>query len=388
MHDYTQDAIDALLDGHADTLYDERGIWPTRLAKTWRARVPTRSMLMMVDASAGVRLSFRTRASSVVLVGDFYTLSIDGENRWGNPTLNLVTDGASRTVEIVTESQVTLHSRADELAFSHGSPSRLRFELPPEREKSIVMWLPHNAISRLRLLSADAPLLPIDDDRPTWLHHGSSISHCLEASSPSETWPALAAVDLDLRLINLAFAGNALLDSFVARQIRDTPANLITLKLGINLVNAAAMTLRSFVPAVEGFLDIIREGHPTTPIVLISPITCPMHEIQAGPTSVDEAGVCYRQDDLAQSSDSLSLVRIRQALESVVARRSADSELHYITGPSLFNEEHVTQGMLPDGLHPSPVGYRVMAANFAHQYRALGLVLEPLKQARVAGAAL
>jgi hypothetical protein len=45
--------------------------------------------------------------------------------------------------------------------------------------------------------------------------------------------------------------------------IRDAPADLITLKVGINLVNADSMRERTFRPAVHAFLDTIREGIPT-----------------------------------------------------------------------------------------------------------------------------
>ena len=56
-------------------------------------------------------------------------------------------------------------------------------------------------------------------------------------------------------LINLGLGGSALLDPFTARAMRDTPADLISLKIGINLVNTDLMRPRAFTPAVHGFLD-------------------------------------------------------------------------------------------------------------------------------------
>ena len=44
---------------------------------------------------------------------------------------------------------------------------------------------------------------------------------------------------------NLGFSGSAMLDPFTARTIRDQPADLISLKLGINLVNGDAMRMRT-----------------------------------------------------------------------------------------------------------------------------------------------
>ena len=108
---------------------------------------------------------------------------------------------------------------------------------------------------------------------------------------PHSTWPARAASLGDVDLLNLGFGGSALLDPFVARVIRETGADLISLKIGINLVNTDLMRLRAFVPAVHGFLDTIREGHPDTPLLVISPIACPMHEDTPGPTDMDIAGL-------------------------------------------------------------------------------------------------
>ena len=129
--------------------------------------------------------------------------------------------------------------------------------------------------------------------------------------------------------MNLGFSGNAVLDPFVARAIRDQPADLITLKLGINIVNHDCMRRRAFRPAVEGFLDTVREGHPHTPLVLISPILCPMVEDRPGPTEMDPTSppeaptfrTLGRPDELQE--DKLSLRLIRRELSEVVERRQA-----------------------------------------------------------------
>lgn len=128
-------------------------------------------------------------------------------------------------------------------------------------------------------LRADAPVEPAPDaGRRVWLHHGSSISHGSDAASPTTTWPALAASLGGVELINLGLGGGALLDPFTARAMRDTPADLISVKVGINVVNADLMRLRAFGPAVHGFLDTVREGHPTAPLLVVSPVLCPVHE--------------------------------------------------------------------------------------------------------------
>lgn len=98
-----------------------------------------------------------------------------------------------------------------------------------------------------------------------WLHHGSSISHGSNAATPTGTWPAVAAARAGVELHNLGFGGSALLDPFIGRVLRDTAADLISIKLGINLVNTDLMRRRALGPAVHGLLDTVREGHPDTP---------------------------------------------------------------------------------------------------------------------------
>merc|ERR1712242_130915 len=86
---------------------------------------------------------------------------------------------------------------------------------------------------------------PLEDPRPVWLCHGSSITHVGPiAASPSCTWVSLCSRLANVRLINLGFGGECYLDQAVARVIRDTKCDCITLKVGINIQAAAAMTER------------------------------------------------------------------------------------------------------------------------------------------------
>lgn len=101
--------------------------------------------------------------------------------------------------------------------------------------------------------------------RPVWLRHGSPISHGSNATRLTGSWTVVAARLADLELVSLGFGGSALLDPFTARTIRESAADLIGLKLGVNLVNTDLMRFRASGPAVHGFLDIIREGHFATP---------------------------------------------------------------------------------------------------------------------------
>ena len=60
--------------------------------------------------------------------------------------------------------------------------------------------------------------------------------------------------------------------------MRDTPADVVSLELAINPVNTALSRLRALGPAVHGLRDTSRDGHPDAPLLVTSPVLCPMHE--------------------------------------------------------------------------------------------------------------
>ena len=75
-----------------------------------------------------------------------------------------------------------------------------------------------------------------------------------------------------LNITNLGLGGQCHLDQFAARMMRDSGADLLSMKVGINVVNADTMRDRTFMPALHGFIDTVREGAPDTPFVIVSPI--------------------------------------------------------------------------------------------------------------------
>jgi hypothetical protein len=252
-----------------------------------------------------------------------------------------------------------------------GPAGTVRFAGLPGREKDVEIWLPHNEMTQLVALRTDAPVEAApDSDRRVWLHHGSSISHGSDAASPTTTWPALAASLAGADLINLGLGGNAMLDASTARAMRDTPADVISVKIGINLVNADAMRLRAFTPAVHGFLDTIREGHPTVPLLVVSPILCPMHEDVPGPTAPDfgDGPIRFRAtgDPAERAAGKLTLRVIRDELSRIVTQRAADDPgLHYLDGLSLYGEADSAELPMPDRLHPDAAAHRRIGERFA-----------------------
>jgi hypothetical protein len=248
-----------------------------------------------------------------------------------------------------------------------GAPATVRFDGLAAGEKHLQVWLPANASVALREVRVDdgASVAPASSTGRRWVHYGSSISHCTEADRPTGVWPVIVARRAGIDLQSLAIAGQAHLDQFAARTIRDLDVDLISLKVGINVVNGDTLRERTFVPAVHGFLDTIRDGHPDTPILLVSPIVCPVVEDHPGPTASDAAGMCRAlEPPPGDLPGALTLRRIRTLLAEVVASRVADGDgnLTYLDGLDLFGPDDVN--LLPDGLHPNPEGYARMADRF------------------------
>ncbi|GHF02948.1 lipase [Streptomyces fumanus] len=370
-----------LLRGALDLERTEHGLLPHRLPAWARAQSADPQLGLAEAQPSGVRLVFRTRATAVELdtlptrrgytgapprPDGVYDLLVDGE-----PHARATASGGNVLTTDLSTGAVEHHP---------GAPGTLRFTGLPEREKDVEIWLPHNEMTELVALRTDAPVAPVPDrGRRVWLHHGSSISHGSDAASPTATWPARAALRGGVELVNLGLAGSALLDPFTARVMRDTPADLISVKIGINVVNLDLMRRRAFGPAVHGFLDTIREGHPTAPLLVVSPLYCPLHEDTPGPGAFDLAALAEGRlgfratGDPAEVADGkLTLTVVREELSRIVRERSAgDPHLRYLDGLELYGEADHAELPLPDGLHPDAATHLRIGDRFA------GLALSP-----------
>jgi hypothetical protein len=363
-----RDELVRLIHGALDVERVETGLIPVRIPPRFAHQVPggfTREVFRM---AGGARLVLETEASELELELAAFRIDVVGAQLPPKPfAVDLVVDGRLHASSPVDEG-TRLYDATEIVLEEIRQTATLRFADLPRRRKTIELWLPQTAVVEVRALRADAPVDAHEDRRARWIHYGSSISHCYEAHSPTRTWPAVAAALADVDLLNLGVAGECFLDPFVARAIRDQPATFISLKLGINVVNADALKPRTFAPAVHGFLDTVREGLPETPILVVSPILCPPHEDTPGPTlprDADGPFVASAQPvDPDVAALGLPLRRIRSTLEEVVrARRVEDSNIHYLDGLTLFGEGDVHD--LPDLLHPNGDGYVRIGERFA-----------------------
>lgn len=365
----------SLLLGYADLEQTAFGLLPHRLPAKARAQSSDPQLAMVESEPSGVRIRFRSVATRIELDVLPTRRQIVGVPPRPSGVYDLCIDGrlvGQQSAKSATILRIDMSSGT--AVREAGAPQTLRFDGLDDRDKLVEIWLPHNEITELGALRTNAPIVAVTKtSKPLWLHHGSSISHGSNAASPTGIWPVVAASEVGLDLMNMGFGGSAMLDPFTARAMRDAPADLISVKIGINLVNADLMRLRAFGPAVHGFLDTIREGQPDTPLVVISPIYCPIHETTPGPGMFDLEALARgemkflalgKQEEVR--SGKLTLTVIREHLRAIVSQRASDdANIHYLDGLDLYGEQDHARLPLPDSLHPDAETHRLIGGRFA-----------------------
>jgi lysophospholipase L1-like esterase len=333
-------ALDEIFEGHADLRRRPGAVQPVRFpvaemsfldpATRWVASCAAGVRLRLKTDSRSLRLSATQRAAIAPEVERTanYELYVDGKLFSRAPAHG----GARLTMEggIVGDEHATI-----------------AFADLPAGEKTLELWLPQTATVSITSLELEdgAQWAAWPDTRKRLIFHGSSISHCMEADGSSGAWPAVAAGLADLAHLNLGWGGSCLLSGQAARLIRDQRADGIVLKLGINVWFEGMLKERTFADAAHAMVSIIRDKHPTTPLMIVSPIYSPGRE--------DES-----------SEGGVPLTRMRELLEAVVQTRirAGDAKISYLSGLALFNAPDVAD--LPDNLHPNTAGYRRMGERF------------------------
>lgn len=217
----------------------------------------------------------------------------------------------------------------------------------------VQLWLPHFGDLTINQATLDGEsVTTAGEDGPRWITYGSSITHCQQADGPTQTWPSLVARENGWRLTNLGLAGECQLDPMAADTIAQTPADLISLCVGINSYNASVFNERSYGPALSGFINTVRRAHPTVPLVVITPVLSLPREGKA-------------------NAVGWTLADYRQATAQVVAVMHAqgDTNLHVIDGATVLTAQEAAERM-PDTLHPDTAGYALMAERLAPQLAA------------------
>ena len=279
--------------GAQDVRRTEHGLLPIRLPAWAVAQIHDPAFRFTASAASGVRLTFSSDTETVEIDAMPPGVEIEGM-AFPAPRFDLVVDGSVVATQTSSDGGRWVTSAASDrdsppnVSFREGPESRLRFEGLGAGMKRVEVGFPQSCTIEVRDVRVDdgARVEASPPAGPRWVHYGSSISQCAEADGPTETWPAVAARLAGVDLTSLGFGGQCQLDQCVARTIRDLPTDAISLKLGVNVVNGDTMRERVFVPALHGFLDMVRDGHPTTPVLVVTPIIYPVAEDHPGPVAI------------------------------------------------------------------------------------------------------
>ncbi|MCX5383604.1 GDSL-type esterase/lipase family protein [Streptomyces sp. NBC_00083] len=178
--------------------------------------------------------------------------------------------------------------------------------------------------------------------RPRWLVHGDSITEGWWSTRPAHSWPAVAGRRLGLDTVNLGYAGGGRGELAIAEQLARLPADVLTLAFGTNCWSAP-FSVPLMYETLLAFVRLVRQGHPTTPLLLVSPLLHP--EAEETPNAL-----------------GATLTELRTALEDAARTLMAegDGHLRLLLGHGLLTPDH-----LADGLHPTDEGHALLGAAVA-----------------------
>ncbi len=298
----------------------------------------------LAKSPSGGRLRFHTNSTALAIRLEYPSApSMANMHAFGQTGVDLYTDGVYRGTAI-----------ADKDAAPGKTYEHVYFNLPdqPRVERDVTLYL--SLYKPVKVLAVG-----VDRDakmgrarrfalaKPV-LFYGTSITQGGCASRSGLSYQAILGRMLNLDFVNLGFSGNGLGEPEVARVVAEVDAACFVLDFAQN-----NRTVESLAQAYGPFMETIRNGHPDTPILAITPI--------------------YAAGELnGQSRNEAMRAHIRE----VVSRRIAagDRNIQVVEGTDLLGP---AQGDgLVDGTHPNDLGFQWMANGLASRLRKL-LALPP-----------
>lgn len=211
----------------------------------------------------------------------------------------------------------------------------------PRAEREVTLYLPlYKPVKVLGIAIARgarcAKARPFALSRPI-VFYGTSITQGGCASRPGMSYQAILGRALNVDFVNLGFSGNGRGEPVVARAVAEIDAACFVLDFAQN--NRTVESLRE---AYDPFIAVLREKHPGTPILAVTPIANSRERTHAGATE-----------------------GMRRLIRQVVSRRIAagDTNLQLIEGTGLLGPDRLDG--LVDGVHPNDLGFQWMAQGLA-----------------------
>ncbi len=216
---------------------------------------------------------------------------------------------------------------------------------PIEREFRVYLPL-YNGLEKLEIgVPQDAMFKAAPSQLKTnkpLVFYGTSITQGGCAARPGMAYPAILGRMLNMPVVNLGFSGNGKTEPELARllaeldpsaYILDSLANLETAQVGERL---------------PSFIEILREKHPTTPIVLLESVPYP-----------DKSLVSKRNARFIGSNDTVRRIYNER-------REKGDRRIYYVPSHSFLGLDGEAT---VDGVHPTDLGFQRMAESLAVHLR-------------------
>ncbi|MBI4875008.1 MAG: SGNH/GDSL hydrolase family protein [Acidobacteria bacterium] len=294
------------------------------------------------QSPSGGRIRFRTDSARLAIRLEYPSApNMRNMHAFGQTGVDLYVDGVYRST--ATAGNDSKPGVSAEFVY---------FDLPggPRTEREATLYLPLYKPVKVLAVGVDkqarlSRARPFALDKPV-VFYGTSITQGGCASRPGMSYQAILGRMLNLDFVNLGFSGNGRGEPEVARMVAEIDAACFVLDFAQN--NKSVESLRE---VYEPFMKTLRDKHPNTPLLAITPISSAAERL--GPAGE-------------------RLEAMRSHIRLAVAKRIAegDSRLQLVEGTDLLGPDRLDG--LVDGTHPNDLGFQWMAEGLAAR---LGKVL-------------
>jgi lysophospholipase L1-like esterase len=170
--------------------------------------------------------------------------------------------------------------------------------------------------------------------------HGSSITHGASSSRSGMTYPALMERRTGLYMINLGYSGMSTLQEEFAHylaQVESADAFLFD-----TFSNPSAEVIEE---RFDKFVDIIREKHPTTPLIFTQTIRR------------DTRNYNSKTEDFESRKQAMAEKKVRE-------RMQRDEHIYFLDSEGWIGYDHLGTA---DGTHPTDLGFMRMVEHMEPQ---------------------
>ena len=302
--------------------------FPPRLKDTIPAQVYSLGL-----SPSGGRIRFRTDSARLAIRVEYPgPPNMANMHAYGQTGVDLYLDGVYRSTAIADKDS------------KPGKPvEKVYFDLSqrPRAMREVTLYLPLYKGAQILGIGFDAeakiePPTSFALPKPV-VYYGTSITQGGCASRPGMSYQAQVGRWLNLDFVNLGFSGAGKGEPEVAHAVAEIDAAAFVLDFSQN-----NRTLDSVKEVYDPFLAVLREKHPATPIVAITPIMQAAEQI----TETEIEGM---------------RVHIRQVVSARIGK--GDRNLYLIEGTDLIGPGRLDAYV--DGNHPNDLGFYWMAEGIA-----------------------